>query len=127
MNLENNIENNLLNENNISLEKKQNNFLQTALGKTINIGLDIGLRALLPNYVEDAVIDIKNTLLNEGFSEGEKQVIKSAVDIGKSAIGIVTGNFDNISQVQNAIKNGGIIDGVSDLTDEQKKLAEMLN
>ena len=117
MNIENILENNLKNENNINIGEKQNNFLESTLGKTINFGLDVGLRALLPNYVEDAVIEIKNTLLKEGFSEGAKQLVKSAIDIGKSAIGIFTGNFDNISQVQNAIKNGGIIDGVSDLTD----------
>ncbi|MBP3256024.1 MAG: hypothetical protein J6M60_06005 [Clostridia bacterium] len=117
MNLENIINNNLTNEKNINLIEKQNNFLETALGKTINFGLDIGLRALLPNFVEDAVIEIKNTLLKEGFEDGAKQLVKSAIDIGKSALGIVTGNFDNISQVQTAIKNGGIIDGLSDLTD----------
>lgn len=117
MNIENILENNLTNENNINIEEKQNNFLESTLGKTINFGLDMGLRALLPNFVEDAVIEIKNTLLKEGFSEGAKQLVKSVIDIGKSAVGIVTGNFDNISQVQNAIKNGGIIDGVSDLTD----------
>ena len=117
MNIENILENNLINQNNLNIAENQNNFLETALGKTINFGLDIGLRALLPNYVEDAVIEVKNTLLKEGFSEGTKQIVKSALDIGKSAMGIVTGNFDNITQVQTAIKNGGIIDGVSDLTD----------
>ena len=117
MDIENVLENNLVNENNINIEEKQNNFLESTLGKTINFGLDIGLRALLPNFVEDAVIEIKNTLLKEGFEEGAKQIVKSVVDIGKSAVGIVTGNFDSISQVQTAIKNGGIIDGVSDLTD----------
>ena len=117
MNLENILNNNLANEKNIDLGEKQNNFLETTIGKTINFGLDIGLRALLPNFVEDAVIEIKNTLLKEGFEDGAKQLVKSAIDIGKSAIGIVTGNFENISQVQTAIKNGGIIDGLSDLTD----------
>ena len=117
MNIENILENNLINQNNLNIAENQNNFLETALGKTINFGLDLGLRALLPNYVEDAVIEVKNTLLKEGFSEGTKQIVKSALDIGKSAMGIVTGNFDNITQVQTAIKNGGIIDGVSDLTD----------
>ena len=117
MNLENILNNNIENNKNISLGENQNNFLESFLGKTINFGLDIGLRALLPNFVEDAVIEIKNTLLKEGFEDGAKQLVKSAIDIGKSALGIVTGNFDNISQVQTAIKNGGIIDGLSDLTD----------
>ena len=117
MNLENILNNNIENNKNISLGENQNNFLESFLGKTINFGLDIGLRALLPNFVEDAVIDIKNTLLKEGFEDGARQIVKSAIDIGKGALGIITGNFDNISQVQNVVKNGGIIDSISDLTD----------
>ena len=117
MNLENILNNNLTNEKNIDIGEKQNNFLESAIGKTINFGLDIGLRALLPNVVEDIVIEIKNTLLKEGIEDGAKQLVNSAINLGKSALGIVTGNFENVSQVQSVIKNGGILDGVSELTD----------
>ena len=115
--LTNNLENNLNRENEIIKTEDQTKFIETTLGKTINFGLDIGLRALLPDYIEQQVIDIKNTLMQEGFSNGIKKVVSSAIDFGKSAIGIVTGNFENISQVQTAIKNGGIIDSVSGIVD----------
>lgn len=117
MTIENVLENNLKNGKELVKEEEQRNFIETGLGKTINFGLDIGLRALLPDFIEQSVIDIKDTLLKEGFAEGIKKVATSAIDIGKSAVGIVTGKFDNISQVQTAVKNGGIIDGISDLTD----------
>lgn len=115
--LANNIENNLTNNNELIKTEEQTNFIETTLGKTVNFGLDIGLRAVLPDFIEEQIIDIKDTLLSEGLSEGIKKVVSSAVDFGKSALGIVTGNFENISQVQTAVKNGGIIDGVSDLVD----------
>lgn len=115
--LTNNLENNLNKENEIIKTEDQTKFIETTLGRTINFGLDIGLRALLPDYIEQQVIDIKNTLMQEGFSNGIKKVVSSAIDFGKSAIGIVTGNFENISQVQTAIKNGGIIDSVSGIVD----------
>ena len=115
--LTNNLENNLNKENEIIKTEDQTKFIETTLGKTINFGLDIGLRALLPDYIEQQVIDIKNTLMQDGFSNGIKKVVSSAIDFGKSAIGIVTGNFENISQVQTAIKNGGIIDSVSGIVD----------
>ena len=115
--LNNNIENNLTTNNELIKTEEQRNFIETSLGKTVNFGLDIGLRAVLPDFIEEQIIDVKDTLLQEGFSEGIKKVISSAVDFGKSALGIVTGNFENISQVQTAVKNGGIIDGVSDLVD----------
>ena len=43
--------------------ENQNKFLQTTLGKTINTALDIGLRGILPDMVEEQIIDIKNILL----------------------------------------------------------------
>lgn len=116
MNLEKNI-NTITNEKELVNEKQQTNFIETTLGKTVNFGLDIGLRALLPDMIENQIIDIKNTILKEGFSEGIKKVVSSAVDFGKSAIGIVTGKFENVSQVQTAVKNGGIIDGISSVFD----------
>lgn len=115
--LTNNLENNLNKENEIIKTEDQTKFIETTLGKTISFGLDIGLRAVLPDYIEQQVIDIKNTLMQEGFSNGIKKIVSSAIDFGKSAIGIVTGDFENISQVQTAIKNGGIIDSVSGIVD----------
>lgn len=46
MNLENELNNSNKIENDIDIvtEEKQNNFLETALGKTVNTAVDIGLR-----------------------------------------------------------------------------------
>ena len=101
--------------NNINLQNEQKNFLDSTVGKVINTGLDIGLRYLLPDFIEDKIINIKNAILENGVKEGVRIAVDSAVDIGKSSLGIVTGNFENISQVQSVIKNGGILDTVSDL------------
>ena len=108
------IENNI---NNQELEKKQNQFLQTTLGKTINTAIDIGIRALLPDFIDEQVINIKNNLIKNGLKEGINKTIDDAIDIGKSTIGIVTGNFENVNQMQTAVKTGGIIDGISTLLD----------
>lgn len=115
--MENNINNEINIKNNLTIENKQKNFLETTIGKTINTGIDIGLRALLPNYIEEQVIDLKDNLIKYGLKEGIKKSIDDAINIGKSAVGIVTGNFENISQVQEAIKSGGIIDNISSLLD----------
>lgn len=102
---------------NNSLEMKQNNFLQSALGKAINNGINIGLRYLLPNWAEDKVIELKDNLLNYGLKDGISKTIQSVIDTGKSAIGIVTGNFENVNQINEAVKNGGIIDSFSEIFD----------
>ena len=111
------IEKNLENEKDLNIEKEQNKFLESTIGKVINTGIDIGLRAILPDLIENQVIDVKNALIENGLKEGINQIVKSAIDIGKSAIGIFTGKFDNISQVERAVKKGGIIDSTSNLID----------
>lgn len=104
-------------ENNINIEKNKNNFLNNIIGKTINNALDIGLRAILPDLIENQVINIKNSLIENGLKAGADTAINSAINLKKSAIGIVTGNFENIEQVSTAIGDGGIIDTISDLLD----------
>ena len=125
-----------LEKNNINLNNElvnehiQKNFLETNLGKAINPAVDIGIRAIFPDFFEDQIIDIKDNLLNYGLKDGIRQTIDDAIDMGRSAIGIVTGNFESINQMQNAVKNGGIIDGISSLLDtviDKVKKAGLIN
>ena len=102
---------------NLEIEKEQKAFLESGIGKVINTAMDMGIRFLLPDFIENEVIEIKNTLVQEGFQEGIDKTIENAVDLGKSAIGIVTGEFENISQVQAAVEKGGIIETLSNVID----------
>lgn len=112
------LQNKINNKNELNVaEEKQNKFLESTLGKTINGALDIGLRWILPDLIENQVIDIKDTLLENGLKEGINKSIDVAIDFGKSAYGIVTGEFDNISQIQTAVEKGGILDTISDSLD----------
>ena len=120
---ENSLENNLEEE----IGKKQKGFLESALGQAVNFAMDLGLRALLPEFAENTVINIKDTLFEQGLSEGIKSVISSGIDIGKSAIGIFTGKFENISQVKSAVSKGGIIDTTSSLLDSVIQTAQKNN
>lgn len=97
---------------------EKNNFLNSVLGKTINTAIDIGLRAILPDLIENQVIDIKNALLQNGLKSGIDTAVNSAINLGKSAVGIVTGNFENMDQVKIAVGNGGIVDTVSNVLDK---------
>ena len=115
--MENILSNNLELNSNLTIENEQKSFLETTLGKTINTGIDIGIRAALPDFVEDQVINLKDNLIRYGLKDGIKKSIDDALNIGKSTIGIVTGKFDNIYQMQEAVKSGGIIDNISNLLD----------
>ena len=103
---------------NLDLEKKQNEFLNSTLWKTINNGIDIGLRYLLPDLVEDEIINLKDNLINYGLKDGIKKSINSVIETRKEAIGIISGNFENIGQIQKVIKNGGLIDKIDNFLDK---------
>jgi len=102
-------------KNNINIEK--NNFLNNIIGKTINNAIDIGLKSILPDLIENQIIDIKDALLQNGLKAGVETAVESAMDFGKSAVGIFTGNFENITQVRTAVADGGIIDTMSNVLD----------
>ncbi len=116
MELEKNI--NLQNNNEIVTEKEQNSFLESTLGKIVNSVLDVGLRMILPDFVEDSVVEVKDALVQGGLKEGINTAIEGAINLGKSVMGIFTGKFEDISQARDAIKSGGIIDGVSEVLDK---------
>ena len=101
---------------NIQIEK--NNFLNSIIGKTINNAIDIGLKSILPDLIENQIIEIKNVLLTNGLKAGIDSAVENAIDFGKSAIGIFTGNFENMTQVRTAVADGGIIDTVSNVLDD---------
>ena len=108
-----NLENN---SNTVTLDD-QKSFLESNLGQVINGGIDLGLKAILPDIIEDEIIEIKDSIITDGFSAGIKTAINNAVDMGKSVLEIFTGKFDNMSQVKSVIKNGGLIDSISDVLD----------
>lgn len=106
------------NEVNNNIEKEKNNFLNNIIGNTINNAIDIGLKSILPDLIENQIIDIKNALVANGLKGGIETAIDSAIDFGKSTIGIFTGNFENMTQVRTAVADGGIIDTMSNVLDK---------
>lgn len=100
-----------------NLKEKQQEFLESTLGQIINTGIDVGIRAVLPEWLEDEMIEIKDSVLNDGFKSGVQMAINKAIDMGKAIEGIFTGNFENLSQIKEVIKSGGLLDTISKLLD----------
>ena len=108
------LENQINNE--IRIEK--NNFFNNIIGQTINNAIDIGLKTILPDLIENQIIEIKDALIKNGLNDGIQTAVNHAVDFGKSIVGIFTGNFENMTQVRTAMADGGIVDTVSDMLDK---------
>lgn len=105
----------------------QNNCLKTEFGKAVNAGLDFGLRAILPEEIGEKIINIKNNIYNFGFKEGLDKSVNETTILGKSSIGLINKNFENISQVESVIKNGGGMDKISDLLDKGIDNSQKIN
>lgn len=116
------IENDVILDNTLKVEQEK--FLNTNLGIIINNAVDISLKALLPDLIEEEIISIKDTILENGLKQGIDEAVKTAVNFGKSTLGIVTGKFENMEQVDLAIKKGGIVDTISDVLDTTIKKVE---
>ena len=112
------IENDIRNELNNEIKIEKNNFLNTVIGKTINNAIDIGLKTILPDLIENQIIDIKNALIKNGLNDVIQTAVDHAVNFGKSVVGIFTGNFENMTQVRTAMADGGLVDTVSDVLDK---------
>lgn len=111
---EKNLNNQLTNDiKNNEISKNQNDFIGNMFKNAINFGVDLGLKSLLPDLIEDQVIDIKNSILEGGFKEGVNTLMKKVNEFKNSITVIFTGNFNNIQEIKTATKQGGIIKTVS--------------
>ena len=114
--LNNNIFQDMELDNDVTPEK-QNNFLESTLGKAINGAVDLGIKSLMPDFIENEIIEIKDCLINEGFEPGINKAINNAIEIGRNILGIFDCNFLNVEQAEKAVMDGGIIDGISNVLD----------
>lgn len=100
--------------NNEELKNIQEGFLQSKIGQIVNSAIDFGLKEILPDFVEDEVIEVKDALFTGGLKEGIDTAIENAINLGKNIVGIFNENFKDIDQVEKSLEKGEIIEGISD-------------
>ena len=129
---------NLLNNNNLNLDVKrtvlsndigslQATSLKTDFGKALNSALDNVLKFVLPDQIEDGVINIKNNLINYGIKDGLGKTVQDIINAGKSFLGISDNNLESIEQAESVIEKGGATDKISELLDSSINKLEKNN
>ena len=98
---------------NLNLENLQNNFLNTTIGKVANVAIDLGIKAIMPDCVENEVIEVKDALISGGLEEGINTAVKNAVEVGKKAIGLENVEFSSIEEAAKALQEGDTVGGIS--------------
>ncbi len=99
--------------NNFDLKNMQENFLNSNIGKTVNTAIDAGLKAILPDFIEDEVIEVKDALVTGGIKGAISTSIQNAVEVGKKLLGIEDSEFSSIEQAEDAIEKGEFLDKIS--------------
>ena len=100
-----------------NLSELQTKFMESKLYKSVNKGVDFGIRVLLPNFIEDEVINLKDSIMENGLIQGIKEAVGLAIDFGKNIYRITTKNFDSIEQMENVLDKSGTISKISDFLD----------
>lgn len=104
---------NIIKDNKLEKNNEQNNFIKSTLGNTINSAIDLGLKIILPDFIENEIIEVKDSILNNGLKEGIKSAINTFCEFGKSISNLITGNYKNVSQINEAIGKDGLINEIS--------------
>ena len=105
--------NELGNKLNNNLEYLKNNFLKTNIGQLANTAVDFGLKVLLPDFVENEVIEVKDAFITGGIEDALNKTLENAIELGKKALGINNSDFKSIVQAKDALKEGNYLEGIS--------------
>lgn len=101
----------------IALNDRQNYFLNSHLGQAISRGLDVGINILLPEYIGNQVIDLKNTILESDAAFGLRDIVANAIIDGKKSIGLDNKNYESITQAKKVVEEGKVLEKVYDFID----------
>lgn len=105
----NEIENNI----NEKVSELQDFFLNTKIGGIANSAIDFGIKFLLPDQVEEEVIEIKDALINGGIKECVFTALSNSITLGRETMGLDEKSFNSIEEAQNALEKGDLINGLS--------------
>ena len=123
--VKNTVNNEILNEESVKIEEKQNSFLESTLGKVINTGVDIALRAILPNMIEDEVIRNKKCNFEWWISRRYKNSNKCCNKYRKKYIRYIYRKiWYSITSIFSSEISDGIIDSASKIVDTAVKSAQ---
>lgn len=100
-----------------NIELAQTDWTKSEIFKVLNEGLDTGIRMLLPDYMENQVIELKNAIFNSGVQDTLKNTVSEILKVNKE--NNINNKFENINDIKNTLESGDLIDGISDLLDKE--------
>ena len=87
-------------------------------GNIIKRDIEQEMRTAYIDYAKSVIVSRALPDVRDGLKSSIETAVDYAIDFGKSAVGIFTGNFENMTQVRTAVAEGGIIDTMSNIIDK---------
>lgn len=112
-----------------NLKERQNEFLNSSFGQAIDSAVNTGLKIILPDKIENEVIQVKDALVQGGLKEATSKAIEVSIGKGKEILGVAGEIFNDISDIKKAVEKGGMIGGISkaiDVTLDNIKSSKLL-
>ena len=106
-----------LTANTLENETNEKGFFDNILGKAVNTAADVAIKAVLPDFLEDQVIKVKDNLVENGLIDGIKKTVGDVIDFGKDILGFGKDETPTAEKLQTIVKDGGILEGASELWD----------
>jgi len=111
----------------LNLEELQNKFINSEIGKITNYAIDFGLKTILPDYMENEVIEIKDAFIQGGIKEGVNSAVENAIDVGKNILGISDVEFKNINDVKDVLQQGEVTEKLANTIENVVDVLEKTN
>lgn len=100
-------------ENNKNILDEQENILTGILNNVINWVIDTGLKYILPDFIENDVIKIKNDILNGNVLKKIKETIENVIILGKEKLNNEKKQILNKDDIRNILKNSDTVKLIS--------------
>lgn len=121
MTIENNVVNNLNKENllnNMFTNSKAVSTFSDCVFKALDNAAGYVIKSMpLTDHVKDILLDVKNSFKSKELSEILGTAVKSSVREGLEILGLNNKNIQNIMDIKNVAKSGGLIPGIKNVVE----------
>ena len=93
-------------------------FLRQLFGQMVNRGLDIGIRVVFPDFLENSIIEVKDAFIQEGLGSAVRTAIDQTMELGRQALDFVRRGFSSTPDAISVLDRGDVTGNISKTIDE---------
>jgi len=84
----------------------------------VNRGIDIGIRLVFPDFLEDGIREVKDSLIQDGFGAALRTAVDQTLQLGRQALDFAIRGFRNTPEAIQLLDNGMLQNNIAKTVDE---------